>query len=167
MMSRFWPTTSNVEPNLLGSFSCPHGLLNLSDPKHISFLRDQSHRVCLKLDPDELFAQLCVSVKLVKPGPRRGLFAVSVDVSNAVRRVWRDWLVERASASGQGEGAEESTETLWLNDQQDVGIETEVTRTRTRRRSLTSRRRPQPGPSVSSESYIIMCKGIGVSFELR
>lgn len=50
------------------------------------------------LESHERFTQLCTIINLVKVGPRRGLFLSSVDISEAVTRVFRDWLSKRASA---------------------------------------------------------------------
>ena len=53
----------------------------------------------LNLDADELFTQRCAVINLVKIGPRRGVFLSCVNVVDAVTRIWRDWLKERARAS--------------------------------------------------------------------
>lgn len=53
----------------------------------------------VSLDADELFTQRCAVLNLVKTGPRRGVFLSCVEIVEAVTRIWRDWLKERASAS--------------------------------------------------------------------
>ena len=53
----------------------------------------------VSLDSDELFTQRCAVLNLVKIGPRRGVFLSCVNLVDAVLRIWRDWLKERASAS--------------------------------------------------------------------
>ncbi|SLM33702.1 F-box domain [Lasallia pustulata] len=53
----------------------------------------------VSLDAEELFTQRCAALNLVKIGPRRGVFLSCVNVVEAVTRIWRDWLKERASAS--------------------------------------------------------------------
>lgn len=53
----------------------------------------------LNLDADELFAQFCSVVSLVKLGPRRGVFLSTVPLlqdRQGVMRVWRQWLLDRA-----------------------------------------------------------------------
>ena len=57
----------------------------------------------ISLDPDEGFSQLCVVTNLVKLGPRRGVFANFVNVSDGVVRVKRDWLAARAEAQREEE----------------------------------------------------------------
>lgn len=53
----------------------------------------------VSLDADEPFTQRCAVLNLVKMGPRRGVFLSCVNIVDAVTRVWRDWLKDRASAS--------------------------------------------------------------------
>ena len=53
----------------------------------------------VSLDADELFTQRCAVLNLVKVGPRRGVFLSCVNLAEAVPRIWRDWLKERANAS--------------------------------------------------------------------
>ncbi|KAF2877572.1 F-box domain-containing protein [Massariosphaeria phaeospora] len=49
-------------------------------------------RQTLSLDGDEWFTQLVAQTKLVKIGPRNGLYTSSVEIEEGVLRVWRKWL---------------------------------------------------------------------------
>lgn len=61
-----------------------------------------THQV--SLDADELFTQRCAVLNLVRMGPRRGVFLSCVNIADAVTRIWRDWLKEKASASHRNKG---------------------------------------------------------------
>ena len=94
----------------------------------------------VSLDADESFSQLCVVTSLVKLGPRRGVFARYVPVSDGVIRVWRDWLADRASERKAGEnepqpdssGSTRQTSedgerrVLWLDNRRNIGLKVKI-----------------------------------------
>lgn len=120
--------------------------------------RIRTHRMKLMLDRDELFAQLCVSVKLVKPGPQRGLFEIVVNMSSAVLRLWRDWLEEQVDISQQDTGGE-TAGILWLNEQQDAAVRAEVTSGKRTSGSLISQHLSESAALAPTKDYTVECRG--------
>jgi hypothetical protein len=79
------------------------------------------------LDDGELFSQLCVSTSVIRQGPRRGLLASHVSVSDGVVRVFRAWLrrIADAAASGALPPAKppcDDEDILWVDTAKTVGL---------------------------------------------
>jgi hypothetical protein len=80
----------------------------------------------VSLDENEPFTQLCVVINFVQPGPSRGIFRSSVTIADGVLRIWRRWLIERASREAStnwtGNDGDEKARTLWLDNRENVGL---------------------------------------------
>lgn len=98
----------------------PNGLVD----SHDQFVCQNIH-----LESHELFSQLQTITSLVKIGPRRGLFLSSVNISDSIMRIWRQWLAERSKSEGEGssEGDKERKERLvWADNNRTVGLRVRV-----------------------------------------
>lgn len=77
----------------------------------------------VNLDNYELFSQLCISVALVRVGPRQGVFLSCVDIlKKRTARIWRQWLLENSSDSVDG-GPERI---IWADKGRNVGLKVQV-----------------------------------------
>lgn len=101
---------------------------NIVDPPATSFVsssEDEDNRMTrsVHLDNDELFSQLCISIALVQLGPRHGVFLSCTDIlKKRTARIWRQWLLENSSDSGDG-GPERI---IWADQARNVGLKVQV-----------------------------------------
>lgn len=82
---------------------------------------DDTARVNISLDDGEMFSQLCCVTNMVKGSARRGLFLSHVNINDGVMRVFRRWLRERASGTG-----DKREDILWTDRKKNVGLRFKV-----------------------------------------
>ena len=136
--SRFRPTRSDADPPLR---SHPAGDI----PGSRTFPQDSTYelsdvaevvRQTVNLDAHELFSQLCVSAKLFKLRPRRGVFISCIEVlKTTTPRIWRQWLTEQSTNNAELSADLECKRIIWVDKRKNVGIRTRV-RERQWRRDL-------------------------------
>lgn len=82
---------------------------------------DDTARVNISLDDGEMFSQLCCVTNMVKGSARRGLFLSHVNINDGVTRVFRRWLRERATGTG-----DKREDILWTDRKRNVGLRFKV-----------------------------------------
>lgn len=83
----------------------------------------------IHLESHELFTQLCINVKVIKCGPREGVYRSCVPVGQGTLRVWRDWLSKHAADWGSNDEQNNGNENiLWLHTQKNIGLKMRVRR---------------------------------------
>ncbi|KAK7748751.1 hypothetical protein SLS53_000775 [Cytospora paraplurivora] len=97
---------------------------------------DDTARVTVSLDDCEMFSQLCCVTNMVKGSARKGLFLSHVNINDGLVRVFRRWLRERASGTGNAR-----EDILWTDRQKNVGLRFKV------REDLSAR----TGPAIWTE----------------
>jgi hypothetical protein len=83
----------------------------------------------IHLESHELFTQLCTNVKLIKCGPREGVYRSCVPVGQGTLRVWRDWLSTHATDCASSDEQNLSNENIpWIDTRKNIGLRMRVRR---------------------------------------
>ena len=92
----------------------------------------------IHLESHELFTQLCSNIKIVKPGPRQGVYKSCVLVGEGILRIWRQWLSSQPNSAGNSEkpASEDTTGeeyqkmvdagVLWIDTRKNFGLRMRV-----------------------------------------
>ena len=128
MYSHFRPTRQDPEPKIYRSH--PAGDVPGSRTSEVANrIREPLERntvtQTVSLEAHELFMQLRFLVAVVKVGPRRGFFLSVENLIDKTRRIFRNWLAERAKATEDykiGDPGCKADEMLWVDHNKIVGL---------------------------------------------
>lgn len=139
LYSHFRPTRKDPEPKIYRSH--PAGDIPGSRTSEIATgIGEPSERSTVtqivSLEAHELFMQLRFLVAVVQTGPRRGFFLSVENLIDKTRRIFRNWLAERAAATedykkgGPGSFRSkpgcEADQMLWVDHNKIVGLKVRV-----------------------------------------
>lgn len=147
LYSHFRPTRKDPEPKIYRSH--PAGDIPGSRTSEVAnLIREPLERnvvtQTVSLEAHELFMQLRFLVAVVQTGPRRGFFLSVENLIDKTRRLFRNWLAERAEATedykigGAGSYVRsklgcEADEMLWVDHNKIVGLKVRVKEKKGRR----------------------------------
>lgn len=121
----FLPPTNNPIP---ASFAASANTLSSSGTV-LKQPEEEMVTQLVHLESHELFTQLCANVKLIKCGPREGVYRSCVPVGQGTLRVWRDWLSEHAAIDdSNNERMFSKDNILWIDTQKNIGLRMRVRR---------------------------------------
>jgi hypothetical protein len=130
MLSRLYSYFRPLKPTDTRRSARPHPAGGWPMLPPLGLVDKHEDLVCqdIALDSHELFSQLVTTTNLVKLGSKPGVFKSSATIGEGLTRIWREWLLQRASGVSTDNQTTMQTEKglLWADSASHVGLRMNV-----------------------------------------